>query len=260
LCEILAEKFQVDVDKYKASIREFSICVGRELMVPPFSSAPSTLKAAEGGEEGPPPCLPAAGRGAERERRDDGKAGTRRGSKAKKKSQEPWVGELLCLRDGRLQVKWLTGSVSWVWPSEVLIINSDVDMWNDEEMEEEEEASDWETVGSRGSQEDPEGQLPGGDGFESSDVITQLNRLSRLAGGRPALEEGSDGEEEEEDYEDESHGDGDEEDEGAEDPAAVNGSGLSLPQSLVSIRVYCIRVNEIRISMDPDAEYMYTCE
>ena len=204
----------------------------------PAAAAEREVKEEGGGEEEeeeeeemvPPPAPPPPpdGQGGEMERRDDGKAGTRRGSKAKKKAQEPWVGELLCLRDGRLQVKWLTGSVSWVWPSEVLIIHSDGDMWNDEEMEEEEEASDWETVGSHGSQEDPEGQLPGGDGFESSDVMTQLDRLSRLAGGRPALEEVSDGEEEVEDYEDESHGDGDEDDEGAEDPAAVNGSGLCM--------------------------------
>ena len=156
------------------------------------------------------------------EGRESGKAASRPGGsgaksrKGLKQAQEPWVGELVSLRDGRLKVQWLTGEVSWVWPSEVLVMSSDVDMWQDDEMDNEEGASDWETVGS-----DEEAQLPAGDGLDSSDVIEQLNRLSRLARGRRDDVSDGDDDDGEEEEDEESGEDGDT----AEDGAPLNAFG-----------------------------------
>ena len=102
---------------------------------------------------------------------------TTKRKQGKSKSMQPWVGELLALKGGRLQVRWMTGSITWVWPCEVFVVSSPDGHWDDGEHLNT-DGSDWETVGSA---EDP-GALPNEDGLDASDVMSQLDRLNALAG------------------------------------------------------------------------------
>ena len=87
--------------------------------------------------------------------------------------------EVLLLVTGvRAQVKWLNGSVSWVWPCEVFVVSQD-DPWMDQDGAGSEglSGSDWETVGS---DEGPSG-VPNNDGLDAADVMAQLDRLNAVS-------------------------------------------------------------------------------
>ncbi len=88
--------------------------------------------------------------------------------KKKRKEEGRWVGQIMAMRDGRLQVKWLTGSDTWVWPCQVFVVSEHDQHWHDEDNHDD-DGSDWETVAS-----DELHDIPNADALDANHVIAQV--------------------------------------------------------------------------------------